>query len=173
MRAPKSIWTLTELNMLRYLIWTYGSTTVDYYKVSQCFQNRSPCDVKKRYVVIRDGDRRKIRQKEYAQREYFRALREARETYHEEYYEEYNADVEYVGKLHHSLIWVATRNEVFPLHTPHTHAHTPHTHRTHRCLFLCAGSRIPCSLMRIRLCCVVWMDCTLECKCCQQTIPKK
>lgn len=60
-RAPKSRWSETELDVLRYLLLIYGYREINYRRVACLFENRSPADVKRRAMCIRDLARRKER----------------------------------------------------------------------------------------------------------------
>jgi len=108
-RAPKSQWSRAELDVLRYLLLIYGHRELDYRRAASLFVNRTPADVKKRCICIRDLDRRRER----------RAL-EAQEEYGEE---EEEADAPHSptsvlsqllppeGQLHPEVVWVPTRME--------------------------------------------------------------
>ena len=60
-RAPKSRWSEVELDVLRYLLLIYGYRNLNYRRAASLFENRTPADVKRRAMCIRDLARRKER----------------------------------------------------------------------------------------------------------------
>lgn len=68
-RAPKSRWSEFELDTLRYLLLIHGHRELDYSRAACLFENRTPEDVKKRCICIRDLDRRRERRALEAQGE--------------------------------------------------------------------------------------------------------
>lgn len=60
-RAPKSQWSEAELDVLRYLLLIYGYRGLNYRRMARLFENRTPADVKRRVMCIRDLARRKER----------------------------------------------------------------------------------------------------------------
>lgn len=60
-RAPKSRWSEIELDVLRYLLLIYGYSGLNYRRAACLFENRTPADIKRRAMCIRDLARRKER----------------------------------------------------------------------------------------------------------------
>lgn len=60
-RAPKSRWSEIELDVLRYLLLIYGYRNLNYRRAACLFENRTPAEVKRRAMCIRDLARRKER----------------------------------------------------------------------------------------------------------------
>ena len=60
-RAPRSRWSEAELDVLRYLLLIYGHRELNYNRAARLFENRTPTDVKKRVICIRDLARRQER----------------------------------------------------------------------------------------------------------------
>ena len=60
-RAPKSRWSEIELDVLKYLLLIYGYRNLNYRRAACLFENRTPAEVKRRAMCIRDLARRKER----------------------------------------------------------------------------------------------------------------
>ena len=89
-RAKRSDWSRYEIQKMMWLVALYQSDRINYDEVARHLYNRSAHDVKKRWSVVRDGLRRKLR-------DHLRALVQAQAT------------VPYQGELHSSLRWVETQ----------------------------------------------------------------
>ena len=105
-RAPKSRWSEAELDVLRYLLLIYGHRELNYNRAARLFENRTPKDIKKRAICIRDLARRQER----------RALEAQAGEEEEEEEPQSPTSVLYTllppeGQLHPEVVWVATRME--------------------------------------------------------------
>ncbi|MBD39693.1 MAG: hypothetical protein CMB11_04820 [Euryarchaeota archaeon] len=62
--APRSHWSETELDVLRYLLHVYGHRRLNYTRVARLFENRTAAEVRHRATCMRDLARRKQRRAE-------------------------------------------------------------------------------------------------------------
>ena len=108
-RAPKSVWSRGELEVLAYLLALYAPGTPDYRRAAMLFENRTAAEVKKRCDCIRDRARRTARAQVLA------ALEEGGKVYEPES----PCSVTQLpreGRLHPTLVWVPpTGREIGPL----------------------------------------------------------
>lgn len=104
-RAPKSVWSHAELEVLNYLLALYTPKTLDYRRVALLFENRTAAEIKKRCECIRDRARRRAR-----------ALLLAGLAQEEETDCEPDSPIPREGRLHPTLVWVPpTGSEIGPL----------------------------------------------------------
>ena len=89
--APRRPWSRQELETLVWVVSLYQFDQVDFEKVARKLFNRSARDVRKRWMLVRDYWRRKLRE----------AAHEAAAIDQE--------PTPYSGELHDSLKWVETR----------------------------------------------------------------
>lgn len=109
-RAPRSQWTETELDILRYLLDVYGERRLNYTRVASLFEPRTPAEVRHRATCIRDLARRKKR----------RAERRALLAQAEEPASPTSVVVDQLlpreGQLHPEVVWVPpTVKEIGPI----------------------------------------------------------
>lgn len=89
-RAPRRPWSRQELETLVWVVSLYQYDQVDFEKVARELFNRSASDVRKRWAIVRDYWRRKLRE----------AAHKAAAID--------SAPKAYSGELHASLKWVET-----------------------------------------------------------------
>ena len=90
--TTRSRWSRYEIDKLVHLASLYGSERVNFEEVARHLFNRSASDVKKRWIVVRDHLRRKLR-------EHLRAIIQSA------------MNAPYHGELHPHLKWVDTQWE--------------------------------------------------------------
>ena len=90
-RASRRPWSRQELETLVWVVSLYQYDQLDFEKVARKLFNRSARDVRKRWIVVRDYCRRKLREA-------------AHETAAID-----SAPTSYSGELHASLKWVETQ----------------------------------------------------------------
>lgn len=104
MRRRRSVWSTAELDVLKLFLLIYGHRGINYKRVAQLFDNRTPAEIKKRCNCIRDFERRKEK----------RAL-ESRATVENENSDNSDAHnndgtrlLPSEGQLHPDVVWVPT-----------------------------------------------------------------
>ena len=90
-RAPRRPWSRQEIETLVWVVSLYQYDEVDFEKVARKLFNRSACDVRKRWAIVRAYVRRKLREAAHA------AAAVDSEP------------APYSGELHASLKWVETQ----------------------------------------------------------------
>lgn len=98
-RAKRSNWSRYELEKLVWLVSLYRGDKINFDEIANHLRPRSCADCKKRWVVVRDNIRRKIREGVH------KNLKDPKDPNDPNDLQ----DVPYGGELHVSLLWNATQ----------------------------------------------------------------